>query len=168
MRAVDRNSYDELYRSAPDLADLDTMADERGDPSTALDWLERAFGFETRIIVDDGQGGVIHSETVFGDGMVLVVGPPRDKAFSPESFAGRHSGSIHIQLQDGIDAHCERARAAGARIDREPEDQPYGDRVYTCADPEGHTWSFGQTLRVMTREEIAAATGRQITEGALR
>ena len=32
------------------------------DPLAALAWLEKAFGFETRLIVDDGKGGVIHSE----------------------------------------------------------------------------------------------------------
>ncbi len=135
------------------------------DPHAALAWLETAFGFETRFVVDDGKGGVIHSETAFGDGLVLVVGPPRDAAFSPAK-SGLHTGSIHIQLTEGIDAHCERARAAGARIRREPETQAYGDRVYTCLDLEGHPWSFGQTVKTMSTAEISAATGRNIKEGA--
>ena len=25
----------------------------------------------------------------------------------------------------------------------EPEDQPYGGRLYSCRDPEGHVWHFG-------------------------
>ena len=132
------------------------------DPNGALAWLERAFGFETRMVVADGDGGVIHSESVFGDGLVMVVGPPHDQAVSPMAWGGRRTGSTHIQLADGIDAHCEMARAAGAMITREPATQAYGDRVYVCDDPEGHQWSFGQTVNRMTADEVAEATGRKI------
>jgi hypothetical protein len=34
--------------------------------------------------------------------------------------------------------------------------------VFTCLDPEGHSWSFGQELKAMTNEEMADATGRNI------
>jgi uncharacterized glyoxalase superfamily protein PhnB len=69
---------------------------------------------------------------------------------------------VHVQLREGLDARCEQARAAGAVIEREPETQPYGDRVFTCRDLEDHPWSFGQTVQAMTPEEMAAATGRKI------
>lgn len=132
------------------------------DPKAALAFLERAFGFETRLLVEDGAGGVIHSEAVFDEGVVMVSGPPAGLYVSPVDIEGRRTASVHIQLKGGIDAHCERARAGGARIDREPGDQAYGDRVYTCRDPEGHSWSFGQTIEILTAEEMAKATGREI------
>lgn len=106
----------------------------------------------------------MHSETAFGDGLLMVVGPPRPGVASPLDQAGVTSASVHVQLQDGIDALCERARAAGASIQREPEDQPYGDRVFTCLDLEGHPWSFGQTVQSLTLAETAAATGHDIRE----
>jgi len=133
------------------------------DARAALDFLERAFGFETRMVVDDGQGGVIHSETVFQDHVVMVSGPPPAKYASPLDFGGRSTSSVHVQLKDGLDALCERARSAGAVIEREPADQPYGDRVFTCLDPERHSWSFGQEIQAMTAAEQAKATGRKIT-----
>ena len=68
-----------------------------------------------------------------------------------------------MQVQAGVDALCERARAAGAKIEREPADQPYGDRVFTCLDPEGHSWSFGQTIQAMSADEMTAATGHKVT-----
>lgn len=132
------------------------------DPRAALAWLERAFGFETTLVVDDGAGGVIHSETLIEGGVVMIVGPPRDKATSPIAFGGRATQSVHVQLAEGIDAHCARARAAGARIEREPETQAYGDRVYTCLDLEDHPWSFGQTVSVLSPDEMARATGHDI------
>jgi len=135
------------------------------DPKAALDFLERAFGFETRMVVDDGQGGVIHSESLFEGHVVMVSGPPspQSKYASPLDLGGRRTSSIHVQLKDGIDALCEQARAAGATIEREPGDQPYGDRVFTCLDPEGHAWSFGQTIQAMSAEEMTAATGHKVT-----
>ena len=135
------------------------------DARAALDFLERAFGFETRMVVDDGQGGVIHSESVFLGHVVMVCGPPPGTYASPLDLGGRRTGSVHVQVPDGLDALFEQARAAGATIEREPADQPYGDRVFTCLDPEGHSWSFGQTLKALSAEEMAAATGRDIKQG---
>ena len=42
-----------------------------------------------------------------------------------------------------IRAPAARARAAGARIVREPADTDYGSRDYAARDPEGNLWSFG-------------------------
>ncbi len=47
---------------------------------------------------------------------------------------------VHV---DELDAHLERARAAGADILRGPDDQPFG-RLYAAADVEGHRWMFVQ------------------------
>ncbi len=132
------------------------------DPRAAITWLETAFGFETRLIVDDGQGGVIHSELTLGDGYIMVVGPPSGQAVSPAAFGGRSTQSVHVQLDDGLDARCELARAAGAVIEREPATQPYGDRVFTCRDLEDHPWSFGQTVEALSVAEMEAATGHKI------
>ena len=132
------------------------------DAKAALDFLERAFGFETRMVVDDGQGGVIHSESVYLGHVVMVCGPPPGTYASPLDLGGRRTGSVHVQMPGGLDALCEQARAAGATIEREPADQPYGDRVFTCLDPEGHSWSFGQTVTALTATEMAEATGRKI------
>ncbi len=134
------------------------------DPRGAIAWLEAAFGFEPRMVVDDGQGGVIHSELRLGDGYIMVVGPPKGLAASPSDLAGRATQSVHIQIDDGLDARCEAARAAGAVIEREPETQAYGDRVFTCRDLEGHPWSFGQTVQQMSPAEMSAATGHAIEE----
>jgi uncharacterized glyoxalase superfamily protein PhnB len=51
-----------------------------------------------------------------------------------------NSGLV-VQVDD-VDAHYQQSRAAGARIDNEPVDQPYGQREYGARDPEGHRWWF--------------------------
>jgi PhnB protein len=46
---------------------------------------------------------------------------------------------------DDIEAHYERARAAGATILTELEDNPgVGQRQYRAEDLEGHRWMFAQ------------------------
>jgi uncharacterized glyoxalase superfamily protein PhnB len=134
------------------------------DAKAALDFLERAFGFETRLLVDDGQGGVIHSESAFEGHVVMVCGPPAGKYASPLDLDGRRTGSVHVQVRAGLDELCDRARTAGATIEREPADQAYGDRVFTCLDPEGHSWSFGQSVQIMSADEMAKATGHVVHE----
>jgi uncharacterized glyoxalase superfamily protein PhnB len=47
---------------------------------------------------------------------------------------------------DDVDAHFEHAKARGARIEREPEDQPYGQREYEVLDLEDHRWWFATPL----------------------
>jgi uncharacterized glyoxalase superfamily protein PhnB len=132
------------------------------DPWAALDWLERAFGFERSMVITDKDGNLGHSEVRFGDGLIYVGSEWTDHAVSPASVGGKTTQSVHVHLKDGLDAHCERARAAGAVIVREPADQFYGDRVYSAKDPEGHVWSFGQTVRHVTREDAERLSGLKI------
>jgi len=132
------------------------------DPAAALDWLERAFGFERTMVVTDVDGNIVHSEMRFGDGYIMV-GPEWERhTVSPASVDGRNTQCIHVQLEVDVDGHCERARAAGATIVREVADQFYGDRSYSAQDPEGHVWSFGQTVRKVSREEAERASGLTI------
>ena len=115
------------------------------DPRAMLDWLGRAFGFEARAVHEGDGGQVEHAEVTFGTGMVMV-GPTREDgastATTPRQLGGAATGGIYVVVDDP-DAHCERARAAGAEIVRELTDQDYGSREYSARDPEGHTWSFG-------------------------
>jgi uncharacterized glyoxalase superfamily protein PhnB len=138
------------------------------DPIAAIRWLEKAFGFEVTTLITDQEGKLAHSQLSFGDGAVQVggewegpiVGPARMR--SPETVEGINTQFVRIHLQDGLDAHCERARAAGARIVDEPTDQFYGSRTYRALDPEGHVWNFSQEVREVTGEEMEKATGLKI------
>jgi uncharacterized glyoxalase superfamily protein PhnB len=125
------------------------------DPRAAIEWLCKAFGFEVRLLVEGEGGRVEHSELTFGDGLVMVgqadsVRPGRDYARSPGKLGG-NSQALCVYVDDA-EAHCERARAAGATITDEPSTHDYGedywaDRTYGCADPEGHHWWFMQRVK---------------------
>ena len=132
------------------------------DPWAALGWLERAFSFKRGMVITDAEGALAHSEMQFGDSYLMVGSEWADFTASPSSTSGKNTQTIHVHLNEDIDAHCERARAAGATILQEPADQFYGDRSYRARDPEGHVWTFGQTVRHVTREEAEAASGLKI------
>jgi uncharacterized glyoxalase superfamily protein PhnB len=129
------------------------------DPRAAIEFLEKAFGFETTLLITDQDGNLAHSELSYGDGYVMVASEWYEKAKSPLSVGGANTQAVHVQVMDDIDAYCERARAAGARIVAEPETQFYGDRTFRALDLEGHMWTFGQTVQVLTSEQWDAASG---------
>jgi uncharacterized glyoxalase superfamily protein PhnB len=132
------------------------------DSAAALDWLEKAFGFERSMVILDKDGRLSHAEMRFGDGYIMVGSEWADFIASPASVGGKNTQTIHVHLQDGLNAHCERARAAGAMILQEPTEQFYGDRTYRARDPEGHLWTFGQTTRHVSREEAERVSGLKI------
>jgi len=131
------------------------------DPKRALHWLEAAFGFEPLMVLLDEQDNVAHSEMTFGDSVVMVGNEWSADHKSPKSVGGKNTQTVHVQLARGedIDAHCARARSAGAEIMQEPATQFYGDRTYRARDPEGHIWTFGVTVEEVGPEAWDKASG---------
>jgi uncharacterized glyoxalase superfamily protein PhnB len=126
--------------------------------SQAIDWLCKAFGFEVALRVDEPGGRVAHSQLALGEGLIMVsdlnpdAGRPGDGLrVSPRAVEGKVTQSLMAYVDD-VDAHCVRARAAGAVIAVEPTTTDYGpeywaDRGYEAVDPEGHRWWFTQRVR---------------------
>ena len=42
------------------------------DPKAALAWLEKAFGFELAMLLEDADGNLAHSQMEFGDSYIMV------------------------------------------------------------------------------------------------
>jgi uncharacterized glyoxalase superfamily protein PhnB len=128
------------------------------DASGAIDWLCKAFGFEVHIKVVGEGGRIDHSELLYGGGLIMVgsIGdasrrPEAAHRKSPTSIGGANTQNMFVYVDD-VDAHCERARAAGGKIVMEPTTNDHGadywtDRTYEVVDIGGHHWWFGQRLR---------------------
>jgi uncharacterized glyoxalase superfamily protein PhnB len=121
----------------------------------AIDWLCSAFGFEVRLKIQSDDGAVQHSELTYGDGVIMVGQTGLDKKpdhrKSPRALGGANTQGMMVYVEDA-EAHCTRARKAGAKILSEPTVHDYGedywaDRGYECVDVEGHHWWFCQRLR---------------------
>ena len=120
----------------------------------ALDFLSRAFGFEEQLRYTGAEGYVNHAEMSYEGGTVFL-GDPGDAYKNPKEL-GAEAVVMHVSVDD-VDAHCERARAAGAEIVEEPADQEYGDRRYAALAPEGHQWFYAQRVLDVAPEEWGAA-----------
>jgi uncharacterized glyoxalase superfamily protein PhnB len=110
------------------------------DAHAAIDFLCDAFGFERHAVYESDDGAVEHAQLAHGSGMVMLSTEREDDARG----YGLHAGQawIYVVIEDP-DGHHDRAKAAGATIIRELEDQHYGSRDYSAKDPEGNIWSFG-------------------------
>jgi MerR family transcriptional regulator, thiopeptide resistance regulator len=111
------------------------------DIPAAHDFLVQAFGFTSGGVERNAEGQAVHAEVRAGDLVMWLhrVAAEFDLA-SPRSLPAASTGFVvHV---DDVDAHCERARAHGARLESEPRDMPYGQREYGARDPEGHRWWF--------------------------
>jgi uncharacterized glyoxalase superfamily protein PhnB len=110
------------------------------DARAAIDFVCEAFGFERHAVYEGENGTIEHAQLAHGGGMVMLSTEPE----TDERGWGKHAGQgwIYIVVDDP-DAHHDRAKAAGAEIIRELEDQDYGSRDYSARDPEGNIWSFG-------------------------
>jgi uncharacterized glyoxalase superfamily protein PhnB len=130
------------------------------DPRAAIDWLCKAFGFEVRLLVEGDGGRIEHSELTFGDALIMVAGADKADRFpymrSPSKVGGANTQNLMLYVDD-VEAHCRRAREAGAEITNELATHDYGadywtDRGYECRDPGGHHWWFTQRLATGGRE----------------
>ena len=115
------------------------------DVREAVAWLTSAFGFAERVQIGEDH----RSQLRFGDGAV-IVGDVRHDRRPPRP--GEVTHSVMVRVEDAH-AHCERAKASGARILMEPTDFEYGERQYSAEDPAGHQWTFSETLRDVAPEE---------------
>jgi len=111
------------------------------DIASARDFLVQAFGFVAGGVHRTPEGPAVHGEVRAGDATIwLHRMTPEHHLDSPLAVDVANSGLVvHV---DDVDAHYQRARSAGARIDSEPVDQPYGQREYGARDLEGHRWWF--------------------------
>lgn len=117
----------------------------------AMDWLARAFGFRERVRLLGENGRLSHGEMDAGDGMIMLATPSPHyhgpKHHREESDAARLWSEVPYIIDgvlvyvDDVDAHFQRADAAGARILSPVEEGQEGKR-YRVEDLEGHRWMF--------------------------
>ena len=128
---------DFTYRSAP------SPSFQYEDAPAAIDWLQRAFGFRAGLVVPGEDGTIVHSEIWAGDHSIGVTSTSHDSFERKTPAQAGGVTSLIYCVVDDVDAHYERAKAAGAEILMPPTDQDYGGRDYACRDPGGYIWSFG-------------------------
>src|SRR5262245_10516831 len=109
------------------------------DAGAEIDWLHRAFGFETDAVHTAPDGGIAHAQLHLGAG---VVGVSSAHLGQPDHPWTKVRQGIYVCVHD-VDAHHDRAKAAGAEIVLPLTNMDYGSREYSARDLGGHLWGFG-------------------------
>jgi PhnB protein len=134
------------------------------DADAAIDWLTKAFGFSETLRSTGEDGKVNHAELELEGGSIMLGAPGGDYQGPKRSGGAKHI-FVHAYVED-VDAHYERAKAAGANILAAPADQEYGDRRYQVEDLDGHVWFFAQRIRDVDPAEWGATTAARERERA--
>jgi len=124
------------------------------DLAAALEWLSKAFAFETRMSMPGPDGGLVHAEMRVADSAIMMSPTATNELWkSPRPLGGSLTQGLYIYVDD-VDAHHVRARSAGATIAAEPEEMFWGDRTYIAEDPAGHRWTFATHVREGSPEDM--------------
>jgi uncharacterized glyoxalase superfamily protein PhnB len=136
------------------------------EPDAAIEFLERAFDFQTHSRIADSEGNT-RAELRIGDGFILVgsANTPHFMFRTPREAGGVNTGAVYIAVGD-VNAIYERAKDAGAAMVRELADTDYGSRDFSAHDPDGYLWNFG-TYRPQINDG-SGATAEAVVYDALR
>ena len=115
------------------------------DIGAAQQWLVRVFGLTPGRLERNEHGTVSHGEVYAGDGVIWMHQEERTAGLASPRSVGAATANVAV-LVDDVDAHHRHAVSQGAPVLYEPVDQPYGYRVYSAHDLEGHLWSFMKPL----------------------
>jgi uncharacterized glyoxalase superfamily protein PhnB len=123
------------------------------DAPRAIQFLQDAFGFRQRVAYPNEDGTIAHAELSLGPS-ILMLGTDRA---DPLRGSRAGTGWLDVAVEDA-DAHCARARAAGATIVAELHETDYGSRDYAARDLEGNLWNFGTYRPAPDLEEATPST----------
>lgn len=120
----------------------------------AIEFYTKVFGATEKMRMPGPGGKVGHAELTLGDSMIMLADEhPEIGARAPSAYGGS-AVSLMVYVPD-VDATVATATAAGAKIVRPVENQFYGDRMGTIADPFGHQWHVATHVEDVPSDEMA-------------
>jgi PhnB protein len=120
----------------------------------AIEFYTKVFGATEKMRMPSPGGKVGHAELTLGDSMIMLADEhPEIGARAPSAYGGS-AVSLMLYVPD-VDATVATATAAGAKILRPVENQFYGDRMGTIADPFGHQWHVATHVEDVPPDEMA-------------
>ena len=130
-------------KSAPESkTSIAPMLSVRGG-AKAVEFYKAAFGASELFLLENG-GSVVAQLSVGRSDFWVADESPEHLNFSPESLGG--ATTRMVMVAEDPDAAFDRAVAAGGKVVRPVENQPYGWRVGRIVDPFGHHWEIGKPL----------------------
>jgi PhnB protein len=119
----------------------------------AIDFYRQVFGATEEVRMDEPGGKVGHAEIRIGDSVIMLADEhPEINARGPQSIGGTPV-SLLLYVPD-CDAVVAKALSLGAKVLKPVQDQFYGDRSGTLADPFGHQWTIATHKEDVSPEEM--------------
>jgi uncharacterized glyoxalase superfamily protein PhnB len=122
------------------------------DVGKAIAWLTNAFGFSEHYRYGE-PGEPNGAQMYLGNAWIMLRGPRQGEASPAELGHGTQSLTVFVE---DVDAHFEKAKAAGAKIVEELNETAYGERQYGAEDLDSHHWLFSRHARNVSPEEWGA------------
>jgi PhnB protein len=122
--------------------------------AAAIEFYKKAFGAIEVMRIAQPDGRVGHAELQVCDSRVMVADEFPEMDFRAPLSIGGTPVHLHMYVED-VDAVVSRAVAAGAKLLRPVQDQFYGDRTGTVADPYGHVWHVATHKEDLSMEELS-------------
>jgi PhnB protein len=119
----------------------------------ALDFYAKAFGAKELFRMPMPDGTVGHAEIEIGNSRIMLADEAPAMGFKSPDVYGGTPVSLMIYVENVNDAYP-RALKAGGRELKPLQDQFYGDRSGTLADPFGHVWTIATHVRDVPMEEM--------------
>lgn len=123
------------------------------DAARALEFYARAFGAKELMRFAAPGGKIGHAEIRIGDSVIMLADEYPEQGYRSPRALGGSPVSLMLYLDD-VDARFARALAAGAVQLRPLENQFYGDRTGTLADPFGHVWTLATHVEDVPPDEL--------------
>ena len=120
----------------------------------AIRFYGEAFGATEVLRMPMGESGKLaHAEVKIGDSHVMLADEFPDMGFLGPLKRGGATASLMIYVPD-VDAAYAKAIGAGAKEERPPADQFWGDRMGTLLDPFGHRWTLATHVEDVAEDEM--------------
>jgi len=127
-----------------------------GDVKAAINFYQKAFGFEKRAVMNGPDGKIAHAELALR-GNVIMLGPenPERGARTLKAIGGSPA-SLYLYAENA-DKVTAKAVKLGATAQGPVADMFWGDRCGTIIDPEGYLWMIATHKAEPTPAEMKKA-----------
>ena len=122
------------------------------DGPGALEFYKKAFGAEELFRMPMGDK-IAHAEIKIGDSIVMLSDEWPDMGMLSPKARGGTTVSLMLYVED-VDSAFKRAVDAGGTVERQVQNEFYGDRTGTLRDPFGHRWVLATHVEDVPPEEM--------------
>jgi len=128
--------------------------------ASAIEFYKKAFGATELVRMAGPDGKIGHAEIKIGNSPIMLADEVPQMGYrGPQALGGSPVG-ILLYVED-VDKMAGQAIAAGAKVERPVQDQFYGDRSGTFADPFGHRWTIATHKEDVSSQEMKKRVAAQ-------